>query len=669
MKKTWKLLLTIVVAALLTAVLCVCAFASEGAIATLSVKTGDAADPLSPGAVRWYEDPYSGKYFLFLPEETDRENMTVWFSADAPVTVGGKTLVTGMPTDAFAGGDEFTVMCGGTAYDLVIMSAPGSAAIFINTESGSMDAINASKSVKEAGSIRVVDADGTIQYDGALEYIKGRGNSTWLNEKKPYNIKLDKKAELFGMEKSKKWCLLANATDLSIIRNSLNYDMARTLGIETTSDVIALNLYCNGAYMGAYALTEKVEIASGRVDIYDLEDANEKANELDPEEYPLGGGQNIRSFNTYKYASLPNDPDEITGGYLLELEKLNRYPDEASGFVTEHGQAVVVKEPEFASKAEVEYIRDYYAAFEEAFYAQTGYNQEGRHYTDYLDAKSLAMAYILQEFCENYDGCSSSFYLYKDVDGKLTYGPAWDLDLALGSGGVNKLITPSLNNANPSNFYQMNTFLGYQDESLPSLLAQAMNHADFRELVYDLWKNVFTPYFNTFGWKVDTIGAAVNDTAAMNAIRWHYYGTSEPAEARRMHLSTLEPIKAFAQLRFATLNPIFSQTRCFVRYDTNRMSSSMIRDLSTYAPGSQVTLPNAKPRTSLPFLKLGGWSTEPDGGGEIYPAGTKVTIDKTTTFYAVWVPEDGFSNKLASFFERVRTTIRLILHFFTMISV
>lgn len=58
--------------------------------------------------------------------------------------------------------------------------------------------------------------------------------------KKPYKIKLDKKADLFGMGKNKHWVLLANYYDNSLVRNRLTYYLGRKLGMEYTPNVYRL---------------------------------------------------------------------------------------------------------------------------------------------------------------------------------------------------------------------------------------------------------------------------------------------------------------------------------------------------------------------------------------------------------------------------------------------
>ena len=76
---------------------------------------------------------------------------------------------------------------------------------------------------------------GTIEIDGkgyfpSLEQmaveVKGRGNTTWGWEKKPYALKLDSKQEVLGMPKHKRWCLIANYMDRTNLRNRVDYDVA-----------------------------------------------------------------------------------------------------------------------------------------------------------------------------------------------------------------------------------------------------------------------------------------------------------------------------------------------------------------------------------------------------------------------------------------------------------
>lgn len=133
--------------------------------------------------------------------------------------------------------------------------------------------------------------------------------------------------------REKGWCLLANYADRSLLRNRIVYNLAEETGIPFTMDSRNIDLYINGDYMGSYLITEKIEIGKTRVNITDLEDATSKANDnADLETYEQKGTNDYKA-GTQKWVDIPNDPEDITGGYLLELELGERYKDETSGFV------------------------------------------------------------------------------------------------------------------------------------------------------------------------------------------------------------------------------------------------------------------------------------------------------------------------------------------------
>ena len=664
MKKLLKMLPVLMLTALLTVFLCLTAFAANG-ISDFAVSTASAEAAGELGAVKWFRSANDGKYYIFLPEGASDDSLTVWFQADAPVLCGEKTLTSGEVTDVFASG-RASLTCGDAVYQVVVMESQGIGTMYINTQSGSLSAIHANKEYKEPGDILILDKDGNVQYDGALEYMKGRGNSTWQGDKKPYNIKLDKKANLFGMGKSKKWCLLANAADGTLIRNALSYDLAQTIGVDVTSDTAQVNLYVNGSYLGVYIVTEKVEIDDNRIEIYDLEGKTEEVNAAELDSYPLAGAQNSREWGSIKYAEIPNDPEEITGGYLLELEKIYRYVNEASGFITDIGQAVVVKTPEFASKAQVEYISAYYQEFEDALYSPTGYNDLGKHYSEYVDVESLARMYIVDEFGANFDGCSSSFYLYKDVDGKLTAGPAWDFDLAFAVYASNDLINHVQNLADPSLLYIQTCFIGNHSENKNALLAQAFSHNDFQELVQKVWNDEVKAYYDTFLTNIDTFSAAVQPSAVMNAIRWNIFGTTDPAAIANHYQGQVSTVRNYIVARYAFLSDAYAEDTYFVKYDIGKYGAKLINDTTIYREGNVVTVP-AAPASTDDLMLFAGWNTEPDGSGETYQPGDKLTVNGNMKLYAQWKQDSSFSGLLKAFVRRLTAFFEKINQLFAKI--
>ena len=288
-------------------------------------------------------------------------------------------------------------------------------------------------STKAKGTMLYVLPDGTVVYNGELTQIKGRGNTTWGNSaKKPYQIKLDKKADLLGLgddEKAKTWVLLANANDATLVHNTLAYQLAQMLGLSETPQSAAIDLYYDGEYRGSYLLCEKVEINGGRVDIDKLEDAIEEANPgVDLGELPLSTGSN-KYGNTFQYVEGMNSPEDISGGYLVEFD-VAYYRTERCWFTTSVG-AFVVKGPENLSYQQMRYISEFVQAAIDATASGEGAGK-------YLDVDSCTAVWAVNEFSKNIDWSASSAYYYlpsssdETLDHVLYAGPIWDFDASFG---------------------------------------------------------------------------------------------------------------------------------------------------------------------------------------------------------------------------------------------
>ena len=297
------------------------------------------------------------------------------------------------------------------------------------------------KSNKATGRMILQNDDGSVVYHDGLSQIKGRGNSTWQQDKKPYQIKLSTKTDLLqtGSEdnKTKTWVLLANYSDPSVMRNTLIYNLGRALGMEYCTENSWVDLYYDGEYRGCYLLSEKVEVGSGRVDIADLEELNEEANEgVDIEELPVETGRTANGA-AYKYCAGMDSPEDITGGYLLEMELYTRVEEEVCYFTTTRGQNVVVKSPEFASREEMDYIASLYQEWEDAVYNGGVNPTTGKKHSEYVDLRSAAICYLANEISKNQDGFRTSSFFYKDRDSDMMYmGPLWDYDITLNFNGA-----------------------------------------------------------------------------------------------------------------------------------------------------------------------------------------------------------------------------------------
>ena len=285
------------------------------------------------------------------------------------------------------------------------------------------------------GRAAYMEADGTVTYSGALEQMKGRGNNTFRYSKKPYQLKLGGKVSLSGMGKGKTWLLLANWNDVSLLRNQIMLDMSREIGLRNAVECIPADVWINGSYNGLYLLTEKIQIGKGRIDITNLEKETEKVNstpfdpgklETDKKKFPL-----LRSYPAVR------DPEDITGGYILTIEKKSRLKNYyIAGFRTEEDLTVRIIEPTYPSRAQAEYIYGRINEMHKALVAQDGINPEtGKSFEEYLDIVSFSQRLLLDDWCKNYDYHGGSQYMYKDSDkaDPLVYaGPAWDYDLCFG---------------------------------------------------------------------------------------------------------------------------------------------------------------------------------------------------------------------------------------------
>ena len=129
----------------------------------------------------------------------------------------------------------------------------------------------------------------SITNEGKMELrenatIRVRGKSTSNPPKKPYSVIFDKKQEVLGLKgKYKKWNLIANFFDLSLIRNALAFKISQLIGFEYTPRCLAVDLILNGEYRGNYYLCDDIEIGEDRINI-------DKMKKNDIEEPNISGG-------------------------------------------------------------------------------------------------------------------------------------------------------------------------------------------------------------------------------------------------------------------------------------------------------------------------------------------------------------------------------------------
>ncbi len=405
-----------------------------------------------------------GDYALMLPSYATTSNTYLEFDKD--VTIGtSKSLIkagTKFAIEDYIKDTLDDIFCF-AVYDantnilsnIYVMKSASISSIFISSDDptnygrewveSSTDHTNAAQ-----GTINVISSDGTSIYDGKLSQIKGRGNTSWSSlNKKPYQIKLDKKTDLLQTgdksNKAKTWVLISDEYDWSSSKNLIAYSYAKLLGVNSAVDFDMVDFYYDGEYRGTYLLCEKVQVGSGRVDITDLEEETEDLNpDIDDAEIVVG-------TNSYgmeiSYGKDITNPADISGGYIIEHDL--RYESENSYFSVWDGSAYqhfVCKSPDIWSYEQADYmgclIQDLFDAFNNDGMVPNTRNSSraGMTTEELIDIDSFAKLYWTNELLKNTDGLKhASTFFYKDIDSEgelsLIYsGPAWDFDRSCGSG-------------------------------------------------------------------------------------------------------------------------------------------------------------------------------------------------------------------------------------------
>lgn len=240
--------------------------------------------------------------------------------------------------------------------------------------------------------------ENTLDLDGK-EYtnvrVKGRGNSSWKMPRRNYQIKLPSRDSVLGMPPAKKWLLIANYADASLMRNKLMYDLAAQIMDFAPQSEFA-DLWIDGDYRGVYLVCQR--IATGKTSL------------------------NLKSEQ----------------GILAEIDTFY-WHDADSYFKSNYSPAVFTlkdspaddmeKEDSLARKSFSDF-EDYVRRFEDLLYAE---EKDWEQISSMMDVDSFVAFYLLEEFSENPDSCRTSLYMYQDGPNDVLHmGPVWDFDKALG---------------------------------------------------------------------------------------------------------------------------------------------------------------------------------------------------------------------------------------------
>lgn len=241
--------------------------------------------------------------------------------------------------------------------------------------------------------VSIISKNGTEQLT-ATATVRLRGNASMDFPKKPFRIKFESKQRVLDAPaKAKKWTLINNYGDKTLMRNMVAFEISRQLGMEYTPFSTPVDVIVNGEYQGCYQLCDQIEVNKNRVNV----------EEMTPE--------------------MNNEPD-ITGGYLIEVDAYAY--DEVSYFNSNHNTPVTIKYPdeEDITYNQIQYIKKQFNELENRVYNSK--SDLGK----ILNIESFLRHFIVGELSGNTDTYWST-YMYKHrSDDHFYVGPVWDFDIA-----------------------------------------------------------------------------------------------------------------------------------------------------------------------------------------------------------------------------------------------
>lgn len=357
--------------------------------------------------------------FKLIPEFTTNDG--------AEVTVDGVEQTSGKTEVDFSKPVTYTVTSGGVSREYVVnITNTGLPVVVINqSESGDFSEVKTGGFLGIGAKVvnRFVDfmirgkdtdwvnddrlviynADGSINLPAATCGVRLRGNTTQEYPKKPFAIKFNTKQTVLGLPAHKRWVLLANWLDHSMIRNTVAFDVAHAIEKAWKSGTIGrgipwnvhgqnVELVVDGHHVGNYYLCEQIKIGSERLDI----------------QAPF---EDVRN------------PTFETCGYLLEID--NNY-DEINKFITKHYSVPFMFKDEVGDNSIFNAVQAKVQRIEDNIYS----GDFSAAYAD-LDINSVIAQWFVWELTMNHEFLDPrSVYYFMDGNNKLSAGPVWDFDRA-----------------------------------------------------------------------------------------------------------------------------------------------------------------------------------------------------------------------------------------------
>ena len=457
-------------------------------------------------------DAGDGNAYVFLPSYADLDSLTIVTDGHTRASLGGVAISDGMNCGAFHLETPYDLTVdNGYRASLHFFRSANVAAMYINTDSGTMDYIHRDKSHTEPAAISMIADDGTLEYSDLNVTIKGRGNSTQRMAKRPYSLIFSSEVDLMGMGAAKNWILLANSYDKSNLNNKIVMDLAKQAGLFWSPECAYVDLYLNGEYRGLYLLCEKVEVDPSRLDI-----------------------------------------DTASGDFLCTVDISTRWDTMHNPFMTQAGRAVEITAPGELSDFVKNNIQNKVQQLEDIIMGSSDLTL-----ADSFDLDSWIRRYLIDEVSGNIDSDLASSYFHY-CDSVFYAGPVWDYDLAFGS-------IPR--NAEPTAFIAKN---GHRDPTLVTPYYEALySNPSFYHRMVEIYTTEFLPILEQLiDSGISDLAGEIHCAAEMNLLRWRAMFT--PIEERTFPtVYTPDEFLSYFRERVSFLNSawIDGTEYCTLQYD------------------------------------------------------------------------------------------------------
>lgn len=273
--------------------------------------------------------------------------------------------------------------------------------VFINITKNDLNKVNSSYTYENSKKEKAYITISTYENSNKLTIpatLSPRGSSSWtLYNKKPYGIKFEKSYNAFNLISDKKFNMLANGFDKTLLKNELFFYLGDRLNMKYTPMIKNVNMYFNDSYQGVYSITTKIKVGKNTIDL------------SDGDFLFCWGSSRIKHKIDYSCDFWTADVDETMTGRdssFIDLE----WPE------TEPTNPILEKNVQ-------KVVQNYVDILE---------GRKDGDLSECLDMEDMAKYYWVQEIMMNSDAWYRSAFMYYDhTDHKLHMGPLWDGDRTL----------------------------------------------------------------------------------------------------------------------------------------------------------------------------------------------------------------------------------------------